>query len=881
MPPIQVGRRGASRDRYRIADSFFSRRSGYVLLPWVVRDKILDMPARSRASLSASLPHAITRLFGRRSSIAGPSISRCARLIENQLPTEPSDASETAGRLAVEQYYRAVVAAVTAAMFASWPLDVVFDLLGRCESEPAESGRQSGRHARPDRRFCSEPFVSLGSELSQTPHLRAEIERHLERSGNEALRIEGDLFKDLHHDLFSRSWRHGHGEYYTPDWLARRLLDAVGYRGDSDGRLLDPACGSGTFLCEAVSRLIAGRPSDRIAGNRREVVEQVLHSVAGVDVSPLAVWTARANLLAALRGLIDQAPAELPVFVADSILAPPTTGVFGRPFDFVVGNPPWISWDRLPVGYRNATKPLWSHYGLFSLGAAAARHGGAKKDLSMLMVYVAADRYLPPGGRLAMVLPQIVLQSAGSGDGFRRFVLPDGTKLGVFRVDDYSRVRVFAASNWTCTLCLEKGRPTEFPLEYVRWYPSTAARSGDVQSPSRSERDQIAMGDTEEAADTSAARPTTDAADVALQPVDPAWGGNSPARKPKHGPPTLVAQHCQAAPLRTDSPGAPWIIQSPESAFSLAAFVGKSDYQAHLGANSGGANAIYWLRIVGKAPDGVLVEPVAASKRRRAEKDEMPACAKAGASRESLVIEPDLLYPLVRWGDVDRFSLQRGDAGPFANGTTGGRLAILLVQDPNTRSGISASQLSATCPRCQQYLERHQSTLLRRAAYQRYQAKAPFWSMYNVGPYTISPYKVIWRRMDKIIRAVALGPCRDEYLGEKPFVPQETCVFVACRAMAEAFYLAALLNSEIVGQLASAQSVVGGKGFGTPGMFAQLNIRRFSNDNPRHRRLAFLGGEAHRQPHTCDVVLQEINAIAREEYLANPQIRGRPTRLHD
>lgn len=835
------------------------------------------MSARSRASSFTSLPRAITRLFGRRSSIAGPSISRCARLLENQLPTEPSDASNTADRLAVEQYYLAVVAAVTAVMFASWPLDVVLDLLGRSECEPAAGSRRSTRQAQPDRRFCTELLLSLSSELAQSPYLRAEIEHLFELAGNEALRIEGDLFKDLHHDLFARSWRHRHGEYYTPDWLACRLLDAVGYRSDSHGRLLDPACGSGTFLCEAVLRLVAEPSADRSVGNRHELVERVLNSVAGVDVNPLAVWTARANLLAALRGLIDQAPTGLPICVADSILAPPTTGVFARPFDFVVGNPPWIAWDRLPVAYRNATKPLWSHYGLFSLGAAAARHGGAKKDLSMLMVYVAADRCLTFGGRLAMVLPQIALQSAGSGDGFRRFVLPDGTPLGVFRVDDYSRVRVFAASNWTCTLCLEKGRPTQFPLEYIRWFPSTASRSGGVQSSSWAECGEIAMGHSGAAANVLEACPAAGATDADLRPADPARVGDATARIRQPDQPTLVAQRCQATPIRTDSPGAPWIVQSAESAFSLAALVGRSEYQAHLGANSGGANAIYWLRVVGKALEGVLVEPVAASNRGRAKKGGLPDVTEAGASREAMVIEPDLLYPLVRWGDVDRFTLRTGAAGPSESGTSGGRLAILLVQDPNTRTGIAASQLSATCPRCHQYLERHKSTLLKRAAYQRYQARAPFWSMYNVGPYTISRYKVIWRRMDKIIRAVALGLCRDEYLGDKPFVPQETCVFVACGAMDEAHYLAAMLNSEIVGQLASAQSVVGGKGFGTPGMFAQLNIRQFCRDNARHRRLALLGAEAHRQPRNCHEAIQEINAIAREECLSGQQEAEQPT----
>jgi len=35
------------------------------------------------------------------------------------------------------------------------------------------------------------------------------------------------------------------GEYYTPDWLAEHVLNEVGYTGDPDKRVLDPACGSG------------------------------------------------------------------------------------------------------------------------------------------------------------------------------------------------------------------------------------------------------------------------------------------------------------------------------------------------------------------------------------------------------------------------------------------------------------------------------------------------------------------------------------------------------------------------------------------------------------------------------------------------------------
>lgn len=831
------------------------------------------MPARNRGSTSPSLSQAITRLFGRRSAIAGRMLGRCEEFVGPRNGIATVDTPTAAARRVIEHYYLAVVAAVTAAIFESWPFVVVLDLLGQSEPGDADQSDCRGRAACLNESMDSGLVASLGRELSQCPELRTEIRGLIDRPGDGVPPAQGDLFKDLHHDLFARSLRHCGGEYYTPDWLVCRLLDAVGYRGRSDGRLIDPACGSGTFLCEAVLRLVGPKFASRSVGKRRAMVEHVLNSVAGIDISPLAVWTARANLLAALSGLIDEAPDGLPIVVADSILSPPTSGAFSRPFDFVVGNPPWIAWDHLPVAYRNATKPLWSHYGLFSLGAAAARHGGAKKDLSMLMVYAAADRYLTIGGRLAMVLPQIVLQSAGSGDGFRRFVLPDGTKLGVFRVDDYSQVRVFAASNWTCTLCLEKGRPTQFPVEYFRWAPPDFAetRPNRPATPAGGGTGSSTIGPAADRAGEAVNRRVI--ADV-CQPGSIEMDESS-LRRSAEDAASLVAQQCRASPVRSDPPGAPWIVQSIDAAFDLASLVGPSEYQAHLGANSGGANGIYWLRIVGKEADGVVVEPVVPQKRGRTKKNEAPDSSSPKANCGSFVIEPELLYPLVRWGDVGRFAL-RADDRPTDTGASRSRLAILLVQDPDTRTGIEASRLLQNCPRCYQYLENHRATLLQRAAFRRYQSRGPYWSMYNVGPYTTRPYKVVWRRMDRIIRAVALGPCRDELLGEKPYVPQETCVFVPCRDADEAYYLSAMLNSDIVGQLASAQSVVGGKGFGTPGIFAQLNIRRFDCTNRQHQRLARLAAEAHAHHDQREQVIGEINAIAREEYLLRTREGTRP-----
>ena len=182
--------------------------------------------------------------------------------------------------------------------------------------------------------------------------------------------------------------------------------------------------------------------------------------------------TARANYLIAIADLLPTlGRVEIPVYLYDSILGEGELPCATEPFDYVVGNPPWIAWDNLPEEARQATKPLWEQYGLFSLSGNAARHGGGKKDLSMLMLYAAADRYLKPHGRLGMVITQTLFQTKGAGDGFRRFRLgPDGPPLRVLRVDDMVALRPFGeAANWTSTIVLQKGAATEYPVPYFKW----------------------------------------------------------------------------------------------------------------------------------------------------------------------------------------------------------------------------------------------------------------------------------------------------------------------------------------------------------------------------------------------------------------------------
>ncbi len=600
----------------------------------------------------------------------------------------------------------------------------------------------------------------------------------------------GDLFGTLYQALIPRQVRHALGEYYTPVWLAEHILDLLDYHPDPQQRLLDPSCGSGAFLVAAIQRIVACCRASR-TGTRGStaIAPLILANIRGCDTNPIALTAAWANYRIAASNLGNQVhqlleqrdDAAAPLLLGDSILeASRLAGMLGR-FDYVVGNPPWIVWDNLPAEYRAATAELWQKYGLFSLSARQARHGGGKKDLAALMLYTAADWFLKAGSRLGMVIPQTLLHTKGAGDGFRRFRLgPQGEPLEVLRVDDLVALRPFAAANRTATIVLQKGSPTRYPVGYIRWMP--------------------------------------------LQKKDSSQDGDSPRRARRAGTRTNDTagwrkQLYNAQPAPGGGPGAPWILLPEALDFDLARLVRPSDYLAHLGANSAGASSVYWLEVVERCGGLVRVR-------------NLPTAGKHQVEAVEALLEPDLLYPLLRWGEVDRWR-----ATP--------NIAILLVQDVHTRTGIPEKLLREQYPHTAKYLKRFEELLRARAAYRRYQSRGPYYAMYNVGPYTLAQWKVVWRRMDKLLRAAVVGPMMHPMLGLRPVVPQETCVLVATDTSAEAHYLCALLNSVVAGFLVSAHSVTGGKGFGTPSILDFMNIRRFDAANARHCLLAALSRRAH------------------------------------
>jgi hypothetical protein len=454
-------------------------------------------------------------------------------------------------------------------------------------------------------------------------------------------------------------------------------------------------------------------------------------------------------------------------------------------FDYIVGNPPWVNWEHLPDGYRQSIAPIWIGYGLFQ--QKGMRAAFTKDDISVLMTYVAADKLLKEGGKLGFLITQSVFKSELGGKGFRQFRIlqPNGkfVPLRVLHVDDMVALQPFeGASNRTAVMVLEKGRQTTYPVPYTVWRKVKGARF---------------------------------TYDSTLEEVTNA----------------TVRLNFVAEPVNPSDPTSPWLTARPKAIKAIRKVLGKSDYKAHEGVNTGGANAVYWVNIVLKRPDGlVMVRNITEG-------------AKVKVDEVTEPIEPDLLYPLLRGRDVRRWK-----AEPSA--------WIIVTHKPGMRlNAIPEKEMQERYPRTYGYFKRFEQTLLKRGGWevkQMMKAGKPFYSMSEIGDYTFAPWKVVWREVAHTLDAAVAPPFDD-----KPAVPDHTLILIDCACKEEAHYLCAALNSSPARLGVQAYIVL----HPDPHILEHIRIPRFDPKNPVHLRLAELSMQAHEAARIGDEMrLREIEA---------------------
>jgi hypothetical protein len=447
--------------------------------------------------------------------------------------------------------------------------------------------------------------------------------------------------------------------------------------------------------------------------------------------------------------------------------------LFVGQFDLIAGNPPWVNWEALPQAYRDVTASLWQKYNLFTHKGLRARLGSAKDDISVLMTYVAADRYLKDSGRLAFVITQTLFKTVGGGEGFRRFKLgQNGVPLKIEQVDDMIDLQPFeAATNRTAVFSCEKGEQTVYPVPYILWQKS---RPGAIYS--KLSFDEVFA--------------ITKRSNLSAQPIG-------------------------------EAVTSPWISARRQALKAVTAICGSSDYRARAGC-CGWLNSVYLVKAIQKENGLIRVHNFIEH-------------AKKQVPKVEALLESVRVFPTLRGREIERWRAIS-------------ELGIVVGQDEAKPSkGLPLKTMETKYPYTFKYFAQFKDLLSQRNGYEKYLLGEPFYAVYNFGPYTFSPCKVVWTRVGIDIKSAVVGNQNSGLFDNRIVIPIETVVFVPFDNMDEAHYFCSVLNSNASRFIIIAYSNKGTGSFGSPHILEHVGIPKFDAKNQTHQNLCSLSKDCHKK----------------------------------
>ena len=289
--------------------------------------------------------------------------------------------------------------------------------------------------------------------------------------------IDEDFFKEIYEEIIERGDRHKTGEYYTPEWLTQLILSEVlklWGKSESFPRILDPACGSGTFLCNAIRFFLKNIEQQNLMSNR--ILDIILSKIVGIDINPLACMLAKANYIIALGGLVKKGTLiSLPIHLADALKFQINVGQF----DVLVGNPPWVVMRSITNrSYQDYLKEETLEYQLLTKDNV---HLFTQMEMATLFFCKCSSLYLKENGIIGFVMPRSVMAGTIQHINFRRFEKP---RLKLVKILDLEEVHPLFNMP-SCVLIAVKGKNIEYPVLAERYrgeLPKKNARLNEVEN---------------------------------------------------------------------------------------------------------------------------------------------------------------------------------------------------------------------------------------------------------------------------------------------------------------------------------------------------------------------------------------------------------------
>jgi SAM-dependent methyltransferase len=682
-----------------------------------------------------------------------------------------------------------------------------------------------------------------------------------------------DLFKRLYQNLVPRDIRHRLGEYFTPDWLAELVLNEVGYDGNPDKRVLDPACGSGTFLVLVIKRI--KEYADEHFLDKRELIQKIINNVKGIDLNPLAVLASKANYLIALSDLLRYRPREgieIPIYLADSISIErgqkwktldsegeqefrlyTTEGEFWIPSEVIEKGilkeillyiDTGIKLDQSENEFLNfldkALKKLNVSLTKVSIGRLKRLYKKIydleyryhknriwtqllKNSFAPLLIgkfdYVIGN---PPWINWEN-LPEFYRNSTKElWDNYGLLEKTKGMGLGKVRRDIAT---LFVARCFSQYVKDNGILSFLIPFNVLKTQGGAGFRKYLVNNTEVVKVHELSELYPFEGATNRTGLIVIKHGNTKFPIKCTFWVYHKTSGIPQEMELEEVKKTTKQfdivlSSIETNKPEEPWMLITEKSFTVLKKVIGLSEYRAYAGTYPG-INSIYWISNIQKQPKGVLIENVATT-------------GKVHVKKEVAVVEEDLIYPLVRGRDVSKWFFKINNY-------------IILPHDKNGKC-YNESQFKVNFPDAYKYFLKFKEKLKGRSVYKLLGRNDPFYAIYDIGDYTFSKNKVAWKDISGKISAVGefggavvLQEFDDKLIGKKTIIPAITLMFIPCKSSEEAHYLSSILNSIINRLIVSGYSVL----HVSTHIVKYFRLKKFNPKDELHLKLSELSKKAH------------------------------------
>ena len=675
-----------------------------------------------------------------------------------------------------------------------------------------------------------------------------------------------DLFKHIYQNLVpgknagaKADVRGKLGEFYTPDWLAELLLDEVEYKGDPDVRVLDPACGSGTFLVLAIKRI--RRYAEDNFLDQRDLIAKIIQNVQGIDLNPLAVLAAKANYLIALSDLLRYRPRDgidIPIYLADSISVvrvPSQSKTAPDEFELQTNEGKfWITEEIIQKRLLYPTLSALSESLKLGLSRAEFQSLMRKRFPLSQSTISSFERLYKKIGDLERVQKNKIwaslLKNSFSPLLIGTFDLVIGNPPWInweSLPETYRETTKYLWENYglleTSQGAIKQDISMLFLIRCLDLYVKEKGRLGFLM-PFTIFKTKSGAGFRRELAAKYRVAKADDL--VELYPFEGAvnrtsaivvdrgmtafpipcvmWMNpdrNTITQEMELPQVTNLSRQYESilTPIDPAVTGSSWM-ETSESVYSALEKVTKaSSYRAYAGTYTG-ADGIYLVKPLKQQGDTTLVENLALTAKKEQEK------VKA-------VIEEKLLYPVLRGRDVGKWHSKP-------------ELELIMPHDPEGAKVYNESTMKIDFPKAYGYLLSFKPALARRTIKPFLGDKKrtlPFYTLDNMGERTFAKYKVVWKHISGKVSGKAVLECAVvAKAGDRPTLTTHGLMFIPLQDEDEAHYVCAVLNSSVAHLIVMSYAL---EVHLTTDVLKYVYVPTFDKTDKTHIELSRLSREAH------------------------------------